>query len=103
MILGMIPDCELAQVASAGNAAGTGARIALLDKGSRKTIEQLVQRVEKIETAIEPNFQAHFVAAMGIPHSSEPYARLRQVVPLPAAKSASAPRSGARGRRRATT
>jgi uncharacterized 2Fe-2S/4Fe-4S cluster protein (DUF4445 family) len=101
MILGMIPDCELAQVASAGNAAGTGARIALLDKGSRKTIEQLVQRVEKIETAIEPNFQAHFVAAMGIPHSSEPYARLRQVVALPAAKSASAPRSGARGRRRA--
>jgi uncharacterized 2Fe-2S/4Fe-4S cluster protein (DUF4445 family) len=103
MILGMIPDCELAQVASAGNAAGTGARIALLDKGSRKTIEQLVQRVEKIETAIEPNFQAHFVAAMGIPHSSEPYARLRQVVALPAAKSASAPRSGARGRRRAAT
>ena len=103
MVLGMIPDCELAQVASAGNAAGTGARIALLDKASRKTIEQLVQRVEKIETAIEPNFQAHFVAAMGIPHSSEPYARLRQVVPLPAAKSASAPRSGARGRRRAAT
>ena len=103
MVLGMIPDCDLAQVASAGNAAGTGARIALLDKASRKTIEQLVQRVEKIETAIEPKFQAHFVAAMGIPHSSEPYARLRQVVPLPATKSAAAPRGGARGRRRATT
>jgi uncharacterized 2Fe-2S/4Fe-4S cluster protein (DUF4445 family) len=90
-ILGMIPDCELSQVSSAGNAAGTGARIALLDKASRKTVEELVQRVEKIETAIEPKFQAHFVAAMGIPHSSEPYLHLRRVVQLPAPKVA-APR-----------
>jgi uncharacterized 2Fe-2S/4Fe-4S cluster protein (DUF4445 family) len=100
MILGMIPDCELAQVSSAGNAAGTGARIALLDKTSRKTIEDLVRRVEKIETAIEPKFQAHFVDAMGIPHSSEPYPSLRKAVQLPEAK-APAPRSNSRGRRRA--
>src|ERR1700686_2926493 len=101
-ILGMIPDCELSQVSSAGNAAGTGARIALLDKASRKTVEELVQRVEKIETAIEPKFQAHFVAAMGIPHSIEPYLHLRRVVQLPATKRA-APRAGARGPRRART
>jgi len=101
-ILGMIPDCELSQVSSAGNAAGTGARIALLDKASRKTVEELVQRVEKIETAIEPKFQAHFVAAMGIPHSTEPYLHLRRVVQLPATKRA-APRAGARGPRRART
>jgi uncharacterized 2Fe-2S/4Fe-4S cluster protein (DUF4445 family) len=100
MILGMIPDCDLFKVASAGNAAGTGARIALLDADSRTTIEELVRRVEKIETAIEPKFQAHFVAAMGIPHSTEAYPHLRQVVQLPAAKAA-APRSGSRGRRRA--
>jgi uncharacterized 2Fe-2S/4Fe-4S cluster protein (DUF4445 family) len=101
-ILGMIPDCELSQVSSAGNAAGTGARIALLDKASRKTVEELVQRVEKIETAIEPKFQAHFVAAMGIPHSTEPYLHLRKVVQLPATKR-TAPRAGARGPRRART
>jgi len=99
MVLGMIPDCELSQVSSAGNAAGTGARIALLDKTSRKTIEDLVHRVEKIETAIEPKFQAHFVAAMGIPHSTEPYPHLRKAVQLPEPKAA-APRSGGRGRRR---
>src|ERR1700689_4281047 len=93
MILGMIPDCALAQVLSAGNAAGTGARIALLDRESRHTIEELVRRVEKIETAIEPKFQAHFVEAMGIPHSSEPYTLLRQAVPLPPVKVA-APRVG---------
>src|SRR5450759_4175537 len=39
MVLGMIPDCDLAHVAAAGNAAGTGARIALLDFSSRATIE----------------------------------------------------------------
>ncbi|MBV8307665.1 MAG: DUF4445 domain-containing protein [Gammaproteobacteria bacterium] len=101
MVLGMIPDCDLFSVASAGNAAGTGARIALLDSDSRKTIEELVRRVEKIETAIEPKFQAHFVAAMGIPHSTEPYTQLRKVVTLPAVKAAAGrPGSAPRGRRR---
>jgi uncharacterized 2Fe-2S/4Fe-4S cluster protein (DUF4445 family) len=100
MILGMIPDCDLFMVSSAGNAAGTGARIALLDSDSRTAIEELVRRVDKIETAIEPKFQAHFVAAMGIPHSSEAYPNLRKVVQLPPVKAA-APRPGARGRRRA--
>jgi len=97
MILGMIPDCELSRVSSAGNAAGAGARIALLDNASRRTIEELVRRVEKIETAIQPKFQAHFVEAMGIPHSTASYAQLRQAVPLPAPK-AVAPRVRARRR-----
>src|SRR5205807_441501 len=98
MILGMIPDCDLFMVASAGNAAGTGARIALLDSDSRRTIEELVRRVEKIETAIEPKFQAHFVAAMGIPHSTEAYPELRKVVQLPEPKAAAPAVAGARGR-----
>ena len=92
MVLGMIPDCELSQVSSAGNAAGTGARIALLDHASRKVIEEVVHKVEKIETAIEPKFQAHFVEAMGIPHSTAPYPQLRQAVQLPEPKAA-APRA----------
>ncbi len=100
MILGMIPDCDLFNVSSAGNAAGTGARIALLDGDSRRTIEELVRRIEKIETAIEPKFQAHFVAAMGLPHSTEPYTQLRKVVTPPLAKPPAA-RAGARSRRRA--
>jgi uncharacterized 2Fe-2S/4Fe-4S cluster protein (DUF4445 family) len=99
MLLGMIPDCDLAQVTSAGNAAGTGARIALLDKSSRRTIEALVRKVEKIETAIEPRFQEHFVEAMGIPHSTASYVHLRKAVNLPAPKAA-APRANARGGRR---
>jgi uncharacterized 2Fe-2S/4Fe-4S cluster protein (DUF4445 family) len=99
MVLGMIPDCDLSQVSSAGNAAGTGARIALLDFGSRKTIETLVHEVQKVETAIEPRFQSHFVEAMGIPHSTAQYVHLRKAVTLPQPK-APTPRSGARGARR---
>ena len=87
-VLGMLPDCDLAQVTSAGNAAGTGARIALLDARSRPTIETLVRRVEKIETAIEPGFQQHFVDAMAIPHKTAPYPNLRRVLELPPPRTA---------------
>jgi uncharacterized 2Fe-2S/4Fe-4S cluster protein (DUF4445 family) len=86
MVLGMIPDCDLTQVASAGNAAGTGARIALLDARSRATIEAIVKRVEKIETALEPRFQTHFVEAMAIPHKTAHYTHLRAAVELPPPK-----------------
>ena len=98
MILGMIPDCDLSHVGSAGNAAGTGARIALLDSTARSAIEDLVHRVEKIETAIEPRFQAHFVDAMAIPHRTADYPELRKAVALPAAKK-SAAQDATRGRR----
>jgi uncharacterized 2Fe-2S/4Fe-4S cluster protein (DUF4445 family) len=86
MVLGLIPDCDLANVASAGNAAGTGARIALLDSRSRDLIEKIVRKVEKIETAIEPRFQAHFVESMAFPHKTAPYPNLRSVVDLPEPK-----------------
>ena len=100
MVLGMIPDCDLNEVSSAGNAAGTGARIALLDRSSRRTIEELVRRVEKIETAIEPKFQAHFVEAMGLPHSTAASPHLSRAVKLPEPKPPPARASTRTGRRR---
>ena len=99
MVLGMIPDCALPAVASVGNAAGAGARIALLDSTARATIEDLVRRVEKVETAIEPRFQAHFIEAMAIPHKTAGYPELRRVVALPAARE-SAAQGATRGRRK---
>jgi uncharacterized 2Fe-2S/4Fe-4S cluster protein (DUF4445 family) len=97
-ILGMLPDCDLAHVRSAGNAAGTGARIALLDSNSRGVIEALVRRIEKVETAIEPRFQQHFVEAMAIPHKVAPYTNLRKVVDLPLPKESTS-QTETRGRR----
>lgn len=83
MVLGMIPDCELDHVRSAGNSAGTGARICLLNKTQRRQVEQIVRNIEKIETAVEPAFQDHFVKAMAIPHKTDPYAKLSAAVTLP--------------------
>ena len=84
MVLGLIPDCDLANVRSAGNAAGTGAVIALLSRAARTEIEEVVRTVEKIETAVEPRFQQHFVEAMAFPHRTAAYPHLSQVVELPA-------------------
>jgi uncharacterized 2Fe-2S/4Fe-4S cluster protein (DUF4445 family) len=101
MILGMIPDCDLAKVTSAGNAAGTGARIALLNLAARDEISRVVRSVEKVETAVEPLFQQHFVEAMAIPHKTAPYPNLRKAVVLPAPKEVGATGDdGARRRRR---
>ncbi len=83
MVLGMIPDAHLSKVTSAGNAAGTGARIALCNLGARATIEQVVHQIHKVETAIEPRFQEHFVAANAIPHASDPFPELARIVTLP--------------------
>ena len=83
MVLGMIPDVPFARVTSAGNAAGSGARIALIDTSQRAAIEHTVRQIEKIETAIEPKFQEHFVNASGIPNSDDPFTLLRATVALP--------------------
>lgn len=83
MVLGMIPDAPLDKVSSAGNAAGTGARIALCNKGSREEIERTVREITKVETAIEPRFQEHFVAASAIPHATATFPELSMVVTLP--------------------
>ena len=101
MVLGMIPDCDLAKVTSAGNAAGTGARIALLNRKARDEIVRVVKQVEKVETAVEPRFQAHFVEAMALPHKTAPYPHLAKAVSLPAPKIAgNGEDDGGRRRRR---
>ncbi len=99
LVLGLVPDCDPAAVTAAGNAAGTGARIALLDRSARAEIERVVRTVEKVETAVEPRFQEHFVHAMAIPHDTDPYERLAAAVPLPPRRVA-APSGGSDARRR---
>ncbi len=103
-VLGMIPDCPLENVVSVGNAAGTGARIALVNRESREEIERVVRDIEKVETAVEPRFQEHFVAAMAIPHKSAPYPHLKKRVNLPQVSRSYGDRgAGPRRRRRRKT
>ncbi len=89
MVLGMIPDCDIDKVSAGGNAAGTGAMIALLNGKARREIESVVRKIEKIETAVEPKFQDHFIGAMGLPHATAAYPKLASVVDLPASKQTS--------------
>ncbi|MBL4768645.1 MAG: DUF4445 domain-containing protein [Rhodobacteraceae bacterium] len=86
MVLGMIPDAPLDKVTSAGNAAGTGARIALCNVAARAEIERIVHEITKVETAIEPKFQEHFVNASAIPNAVEKFPILSGIVHFPDVK-----------------
>ena len=97
MILGMIPDAALDKVISAGNAAGTGARIALCNRTARDTIEAVVHEIHKVETAIEPRFQEHFVNASAIPNAVDAFPHLD---PLPNVSFNTAGSGGEGGRKR---
>ena len=102
MVLGMIPDCPLEHVSNAGNAAGTGARMALVSRAARREMEEVVRRIEKIETATEERFQEHFIAAMAFPHKTAPFANLARAIDLPEKKASLSPaeRAGRPRRRR---
>jgi uncharacterized 2Fe-2S/4Fe-4S cluster protein (DUF4445 family) len=83
LVLGLIPDCPPDRVRSAGNAAGSGAVRALLSAAARAEITDVARTVTKVETAIEPRFQEHFVASLAFPHATDPYPNLSRVVALP--------------------
>jgi len=87
--IGLIPDCDLDKVSAVGNAAGAGARMALLNRGYRREIEDTVSKIEKIETALEPKFQEHFVYAMALPNKVDPFPKLSAAVKLPPRKTVS--------------
>jgi uncharacterized 2Fe-2S/4Fe-4S cluster protein (DUF4445 family) len=100
MVLGLIPDCDLDEVKAVGNAAGTGALMALLNRDHRREIERTVSRIEKIETALEPKFQEHFVNAMALPNKVDAFPSLAKVVTLPERKVLSDDGGGEGGGRR---
>jgi uncharacterized 2Fe-2S/4Fe-4S cluster protein (DUF4445 family) len=81
MILGLIPDAPLDQVRAAGNAAGDGARIALLNRQRRAEAGALARRVRYLETAVDPDFQEEFVAALDLPHARDAFPHLEGMLP----------------------
>jgi uncharacterized 2Fe-2S/4Fe-4S cluster protein (DUF4445 family) len=81
MILGLIPDCDLTKVAAVGNAAGDGARIALVNRHKREEARYIARWVRSIEIAMDPIFQEEFVAAMHLPHASDPFPHLEGILP----------------------
>jgi len=80
MLIGLIPDCDLAKVTAVGNAAGDGARMILLDKAKRSEAQWAARWVRYVETAVEPGFQDEFVGAINIPHASDTFSNLQEYV-----------------------
>lgn len=81
MLIGLIPDCDLNNVYAVGNAAGDGARIALLNVEKRNEIDAVTRRVERFELPTDPEFQNQFMLATSFPHMSEPFPHIAHLIP----------------------
>ena len=81
MLIGLIPDCELDRVYAVGNAAGDGARIALLNIEKRNEIDGVTRKVERFELPTDPEFQNQFMLATSFPHMSEPFPHIAHLIP----------------------
>jgi uncharacterized 2Fe-2S/4Fe-4S cluster protein (DUF4445 family) len=81
MVLGLIPDCDLDNVIAVGNAAGDGARLALLNRELRLKAVRLARAANYVETPLETTFQDEFVAALNLPHATHPFPHLADSLP----------------------
>jgi uncharacterized 2Fe-2S/4Fe-4S cluster protein (DUF4445 family) len=80
MVLGMFPDCDLRNVSSVGNAAGDGARIALLNRDKRVEADEIARKVEYVELTVEKDFQKEFMDALQIPHMYDLFPHLKGIL-----------------------
>ncbi len=80
LTLGMFPDCPIEKVYAVGNAAGDGARMALINKGKRIEAQEKARWVEFIEIATDPAFEKEFMQAMHIPHMKDSFPNLKALL-----------------------
>ena len=80
LVIGLFPDCALDQVVAVGNAAGDGAKLALLDTAKRREAETAANFVQFVETATEPGFQSEFANAMSFPHAKDPFPHIQDIL-----------------------
>lgn len=80
LLLGLFPDCPLGRIQAVGNAAGDGARIALLNRHKRQEADAVARRVEYIELTLEPDFQKYFVEARYIPHMTDSFPHVQGIL-----------------------
>jgi uncharacterized 2Fe-2S/4Fe-4S cluster protein (DUF4445 family) len=76
----MFPDCDIDKVYAVGNAAGDGARMALLNIGKRKEAREKARWLEFVEIAVEPEFEKEFMMAMHIPHMKDKFTNLKKML-----------------------
>jgi uncharacterized 2Fe-2S/4Fe-4S cluster protein (DUF4445 family) len=81
MLIGLIPDAPLENVYAVGNAAGDGARIALLNLEKRREAADVARQVRRYELPTDPAFQNQFMLALNFPHMTEPFAHIAHLIP----------------------
>jgi len=81
MVIGMFPDCDLKKVEYIGNAAGDGARIALLSTDEREEANIIARKVEYVELALEEDFNDRFGESMQFPHMFDKFPHLKGILP----------------------
>lgn len=65
--IGLVPHLPLDRVRSVGNAAGAGARLALVDRRARERAEHVAATAAFVELADRPDYQAAFIEALPFP------------------------------------
>lgn len=81
MVLGLFPECELDKIESIGNAAGSGAKLALMSQEERAEADRIPEKVEFVELAGSDEFRDHFIKAMNFPHQNiDLYPRVGEIV-----------------------
>jgi len=80
LTLGLFPDVPIDKVVVVGNAAGDGARMALLNRAKRLEADERARWVEFVEIATEPAFEKEFMQAMHIPHMKDRFPNLKALL-----------------------
>jgi uncharacterized 2Fe-2S/4Fe-4S cluster protein (DUF4445 family) len=80
-VIGLFPDCDLKNVYAVGNAAGDGARIALLNTDKRDEADTMARKVEYVELTVEPNFNTTFTQSLVFPHQVDRFPHLKHLLP----------------------
>lgn len=80
MAMGLYPDCALNNVFAVGNAAGDGARMALLNVDKRSEADRIARQIEYVELTVESDFEKQFAAAMHFPHMTDSFPHLQKML-----------------------
>ncbi len=80
-VIGLFPDCDSARVVAVGNAAGDGARLALLDTDKRAEADERAREVEYVELTVAPGFHQAFTQALVFPHQEDAFPHLKDILP----------------------
>ena len=67
--IGMFPEVPLDRIKEIGNAAGAGARLALISRQKRQEAERISEATDYYELALDPDFVKEYANAMLFPHS----------------------------------